>query len=141
MFASFHFTVGFTGINGITDADARFELVSGIAAARQEALPAGAGREKQSTLYQPLIFTRALPVPQQSVLHQWIQQCIRSGVYPVLPGIEVHVLNHQLMPVVSLLFKNCTLKNWQLSELNAVKDGILMEEIQFDYIGMTIRSV
>jgi phage tail-like protein len=140
---SFHFRVVFTGLNGITAADTRFESVSGIQGCRLVETKENAkknDRETSTTGFQPLVLKRAAMAPQASVLLQWVLQCLNTGIYTALPEVQVQVLDETQQPLLLIRLTQVTLKSWIMGGLDARASGILMEEFLLDYKAIEINT-
>jgi phage tail-like protein len=143
MVPAFHFRVLFTGLEGLTEADTRFESVSGIQASLQHELVDTTGNVHQqdtvTAVFQPVILRRAFVVSKNQVLLHWITGCLNKRAYHPLPEVRIEVLNDEHEPALTIVLKDVSLNNWSLGELHAQKSGLLMEEIWLSYKAISIQ--
>jgi phage tail-like protein len=125
---AFHFRVSFTGLRVATEADTMFESVSGIQGTLQHGITDPGNRnENATTIFQPLVLKRAVVLPRNSGLLQWVVSCLNNPVYEPLPQVLVEVLNEEHQPLIIIRLKEVSFKNWALGELHAQQSGLLME--------------
>lgn len=147
----FHFDVR---IVGVTDAvemvasklgaspniDGKFSEVSGISYELQHE-PYNEGGENsfayhlpKTTQYSPLVLKRGL-VSSASALGMWVTDTLSQGLNESvqLKHIMVTLLSDENMPLVGWLFMNAYPTKFQVSDLNANQNEIVVETAEFAY--------
>jgi phage tail-like protein len=135
MVPAFHFRVLFTGLNEFAEQDSSFESVSGIHGAAPDNNDGMLSRSEKNTgiVFQPVVLRRAVSLPVQSGLRQWVLKCLNRNIYDPLKEVTIEVLNEEHSPVLLVVLKNVHAKTWSLGELHAQKSNLLMEEIGLAY--------
>ena len=132
--SAFHFKVLFKGLD-TNEADSGFQSVSGLKATiiSQEY---GVSRDQDKnpvTLFSPLVLRRAITKNNNSALRQWILRCLNASSPEPLPEVLIEVLNDEHTPEMIIRLTNVTAAAWELGELHAEKNELLMEEITLHY--------
>ena len=132
----FHFTVLFTGIIGITDNDIRFQSVAGLNAemGTEELIEGGENRYVQKlptrTKYPNLILKRGLL--KGSALIKWFKDAVEDYKFnPIM--VTVILLNEKHVPLASWNFKDAYPVKWDISNLDATKNEIVVDTIEIAY--------
>jgi phage tail-like protein len=141
MVPAFHFRVLFTGLRDLAEQDSSFESVSGIYATVPDNNAGALNQDKQNTgiVFQPVVLRRAVSLPAQSELRQWVLKCLNRNIHEPLEEIKIELLNEEHSPVLVIVLKNVQVKTWSLGELHAQKSNLLMEEIGLAYQTIEIR--
>lgn len=131
--SAFHFKVLFKGLD-TNEADSGFQSVSGLKAAiiRQEDSVRDQNKNPV-TLFNPLVLRRAITGNNNSPLRQWILRCLNASSPEPLPEVLIEVLNDKHSPEMIIRLTNVTAAAWELGELHAQKNELLMEEITLHY--------
>lgn len=147
MIQAFNFIVRFTGLTSTASSssevtDSSFHSINGIKATinNQEKSFANireAGNAK--AIFEPVVLKRAVPLPLQSPLLQWILKSINEPGFKVLPEVLIEVLNESYEPAIVIKLRNVSLFSWCLGELNAEKSELLVEEIALAYTSLSIQ--
>ena len=85
-------------------------------------------------LFTPLKLKRGLVV-SPSALSSWISTCMHKGTISPVPlkHIVITLLNEDQFPIAGWFFVNAFPVKYQLSDLNAQKDELAIETIEFSY--------
>ena len=140
---AFYFSVNIvsTSLSGLSrNLDARFKEVSGISFEIQtEPWQEAGGDYGERPLptqmkFDNLKLSRGL-VPLTSPFANWIFDCIEGSDenYIKPEDMLVTVLNQDGLPLISWSFKEAWPVKWQLSSLDAMKNEVLMETMEFKY--------
>jgi phage tail-like protein len=138
LITAFHFRVLFSGLKAKEETDLRFHSVTGIKAIH---LVPGDERKPAATQFGPVVLTRAVEGSTDSALRQWILQNLNKSSSDILPEVRIEVLNEEYKPGIIVRLKSVTVAGWQLSELNANKSELLMEEITLHYQAIIMEVV
>ncbi len=147
----FHFDVRILGVSdavemvtsqvGVTpNIDGKFSEVSGISYEVQHEPYYEGGENRfayhlpKATQYAPLILKRGL-VSSTSSLGSWITSTLSHGLNEPLElkQILVTLLSDENTPLVGWLFINAYPTKWQVSDLNANQNEIVVETVEFAY--------
>lgn len=132
---AFHFTVQCSGLKGNTETDTGFESVTGlkITAAGNDGTAPVTEDKKLPALFNPIVLKRAVSRQHKSPLRQWVLKSLNGSKTTPLPEILVQVLDEEHRPAITFRLTQVTAAGWQLGELNAQQNGLLMEEITLHY--------
>ena len=149
--AGFHFDVRILGKNdakeiitskiGMTpNIDGKFSEVSGISYELQQESYHEGGENRfvyhlpKAVQYSPLTLKRGL-VSSSSALGKWIADTTSNGfTSPVeLKHILVMLLDDENIPLLGWLFINAYPVKWQVSNMNAMQNEIMVETAEFSY--------
>ncbi len=147
MIQAFNFIVRFIGLSNITSSsneiiDSNFQSITGIKAIIDFEENASANineRANAKKIFTPVVLKRAIPLPLQSPLLQWILKNISEPGFNILPEVLIEVLNESEEPTIVIKFRNVSLVSWSLGELNAEKSELLIEEIALAYTSLSIQ--
>lgn len=130
----FHFRVVFEGPFG--DSDMRFQSVSGLSAGIDTEPLAEGGENRFShrlpkpPTYSNLVLKRGMLVG--SALLAWFRAAINTFEFHPT-GIVVTLLNPDHIPVTAWHFENAYPVKWQVADLDAMQNQVLVETIEFSY--------
>ena len=130
----FHFKVVFEGPFG--DSDMRFQSVSGLSAGMEtESLVEGgenrfSHRLPKPPTYQNLVLKRGMLIGSELLL--WFDAAIHAFKFQPT-GINVFLLNPDHEPIAAWHFVNAYPVKWQVADLNAQQNEVLVETIEFAY--------
>ncbi|HSZ24432.1 MAG TPA: phage tail protein [Cytophagaceae bacterium] len=147
----FHFDVRILGVSdavemvtaasGVTpNIEGKFSEVSGLSFELKKE-PYIEGGENRFTYqlptnieYAPLILKRGL-VSSSSALWIWVQDTMAMGLSsPVeIKNIMVTLLSDENAPLMGWLFINAYPTKWQVSDMNAMQNEIMVESVEFAY--------
>lgn len=147
MIQAFNFIVRFIGLSNITSSsneiiDSNFQSITGIKAIIDFEENSSANiheRANAKTIFTPFVLKRAIPLPLQSPLLQWILKNISEPGFNILPEVLIEVLNESEEPATVIKLRNVSLVSWSLGELNAEKSELLIEEIALAYTSLSIQ--
>lgn len=147
MIQAFNFIVRFIGLSNITSSsneiiDSNFQSITGIKAIIDFEENASANineRANAKKIFTPVVLKRAIPLPLQSPLLQWILKNISEPGFNILPEVLIEVLNESEEPTIVIKLRNVSLVSWSLGELNAEKSELLIEEIALAYTSLSIQ--
>jgi phage tail-like protein len=131
----FSFRVNFE-ISGDQEVDTQFQEVSGMSMALDSETFAEGGENRFThklptrAQYADLVLKRGLST--SSVLNKWCEDAI-VNLDIKLATVAVHLLNDKLEPLMSYSFVNAYPKKWEISDLNAMQSGIVIEKLTLSY--------
>ena len=147
----FHFDVRILGKNDVIEIvtskagitapiDGKFSEVVGISYELQHDVYFEGGENRfayhlpKAIQYSPLLLKRGLVV-SSSALGKWIGDTMTNGLNnPIeLKHILVTLLSDENMPLVGWLFINSYPTKWQVSNMNATQNEIMVESVEFSY--------
>ncbi len=148
----FHFDVRIIGVgDGVQMAtskvgatpniDGKFSEVSGLSFELKHDERYVEGGENRFTYqlptqveYSPLVLKRGL-VSSASALWTWVQDTMTMGLNsPIeIKNIMVTLLSDENAPLMGWLFINAYPTKWQVSDLNAMQNEIMVETVEFSY--------
>ncbi|MFH5833424.1 phage tail protein [Halalkalibaculum sp. DA3122] len=132
----FHFKVEFSGLDGATDNDIRFQEVSGLTAeiGTEELREGGenrfAHRLPQPAKYQNLVLKRGLLTG--TALIQWFRDAIEHFSFDPLV-VNVSLLNEQGNTLINWNFTGAYPVKWAVSNLDAQKNEVVIDTIELAY--------
>ncbi len=130
-----------TSKTGITaPIDGKFSEVVGISYELQHEIYYEGGENRfayhlpKVIQYSPLLLKRGLVV-SSSALGKWVGDTMTNGLNnPIeLKHILVTLLSDENMPLVGWLFINAYPTKWQVSNMNATQNEIMVESVEFSY--------
>jgi phage tail-like protein len=147
----FHFDVRIIGAGdavemvtsklGVTpNIDGKFSEVSGLSFKLNTETYAEGGENRFTyqlptrAEYSPLVLKRGL-VSSASALWVWVQDTMTMGLStPIeIKNIMVTLLSDENAPLMGWLFINAYPTKWQVSDLNAMQNEIMVETVEFAY--------
>lgn len=140
---SFHFRVLFNGLENVTEADTKFQSVSGIKVNLQNEPVNNSMRGEKNIIantFEPVILRRGLADPKDSALLRWLFKCVNDGIYEPIPEVRIEILNEDHSPTIVVKLFQATPRSWSLGELHAERSEVLIEELTLDYQSIQLIS-
>lgn len=140
---SFHFRVSFNGLANATEADTKFQSVSGIKVVLQNVSANNSSGQERNVLaktFEPVILRRGLADPKNSALLRWLFNYVNDGIYNPIPEVMIEILNEDHSPAMIVKLLKATPKSWSLGELHAERSEVLIEELTLDYQSIQLIS-
>lgn len=132
----FHFTVLFAGIPGLAADDIRFQSVEGlnVEMGTEELIEGGENRYVQKlptrAKYPNLILKRGML--KGSALIKWFKDAVENYKFSPI-SITVSLLNEKHEPLASWNFKDAYPVKWDISNLDASKNEVVVDTIEIAY--------
>lgn len=130
----FYFEVKFLGIKKLS-----FKEVSGIGfEIEQEIIKVGGEnghnyKAPKSVKYNDLVLKRGV-VSKNTDFFKMLNSIPEIHLLsPVIPSIQVNLLNEKGNPLTSWIFFMLSIKSWSISDLDATKNEVLLESITLSY--------
>lgn len=133
---SFHFRVEFTGIDDLTDNDVRFQEVSGLGSeiGTEEVKEGGENRFTHKlplpASYPNLVLKRGL-MPRTGLV-KWCRDAIENFDFKPVT-LKVSLLNEEHQPIMSWNFVRAFPVKWEVSNLDATKNEVMVDTIELAY--------
>lgn len=132
----FHFVVAFSGINGITDNDFRFQSVAGLNAemGTEDLIEGGENRFVYKlpvrAKYPNLTLKRGML--QGSALLKWFKDAVENYKFEPIT-ISVTLLNELHTPLSTWNFVDAYPVKWEISSFDSTKNEIVVDTIEIAY--------
>jgi phage tail-like protein len=138
---AFHFRILFKGLDDLSEADSRFQSVSGLKVAAAIPENVDGAINKSASFLSPLVLKRAVENTSNSQLRRWVLDCLNKSSREPLPEVLIEVLDEEHKPGFIVRLTKVTAAGWELGELNALKSELLMEEITLQYQSIEVIPV
>ncbi|BDD09406.1 hypothetical protein FUAX_18380 [Fulvitalea axinellae] len=142
---SFYFNVKVIGFDD--NYDYAFKEVAGLSAENKyEEIREGGVNDffwkvPQETIYPNLVLKRGMAT-MDSRLSDWVVDSIVNDFQKKieLHDIEVSLLNHESENLITWTFRNARPIKWTVSDLDSMKNELLVETLEFCHTGFTVSA-
>jgi phage tail-like protein len=138
---AFHFRLSFKKLPGDTGVDSQFVSVTGLKGTIISVDEEGLSLKKPVIQFQPVILQRAVYATKRSPLRNWVFRSLANPGSLMIKEVLIEILNEDQRATMLFKMLNVTAAGWELGELNAGKNELLMEQITLNYKSITQSEV
>jgi hypothetical protein len=135
--AAFLFRVSFKTLPGDLNIDNNFVSVTGLKTSNLLYDDRGNPLTSPLLIRQPVVLLRHIDATKKSPLRTWVLAGLQKPGSAKLEELTIEILNGELQSAIAFKLQNVLPAAWELGELNAGKSELLVEEISFNYTGIT----